>query len=180
MKMLVGVAALLGAMATGGVPAAMMAVGQDQVPEVDPVEAVEVIEAATNDTADAAGPKNSVRPDKAAGGGQDTDEAPDRDADEAPDPDTDENGDGEGASGPPAHAQSAREAAQARSGSHGQEMSAPGRAHAKAMQAWAGCVSGYPNKADGFDPEEACGLKPVPPGHQKHRHDAEEPPGDDR
>jgi hypothetical protein len=59
---------------------------------------------------------------------------------------------------------------------HAWEMSARGRAHGEAMREWAACVSEHAaNQSDdsGFDPEVACGTKPIPPGHLKH--DAEVP-----
>lgn len=50
--------------------------------------------------------------------------------------------------------------------------SAPGRAHAEAMQAWAHCVgeaaSGPKTDGQPMPPKTACGDKPVSPGRAKH------------
>lgn len=50
--------------------------------------------------------------------------------------------------------------------------SAPGRAHAEAMQAWAHCVgeaaSGPKTEGQPRPPKTACGDKPVSPGRAKH------------
>lgn len=58
-----------------------------------------------------------------------------------------------------------------KSNKHAQKMSALGRAHGEAMRKWAACVSDHArNQPDdaGFNPEVACGTKPIPPGHLKH------------
>jgi hypothetical protein len=51
--------------------------------------------------------------------------------------------------------------------------SAPGRAHAAAMQAWAHCVgqaaSGPKAPGQQMPPKLACGAKPVAPGRAKHQ-----------
>ena len=51
--------------------------------------------------------------------------------------------------------------------------SAPGRAHAAAMQAWAHCVgeaaSGPKAPGQAMPPKLACGDKPVSPGRAKHQ-----------
>lgn len=57
-------------------------------------------------------------------------------------------------------------------GEHAAEASAPGRAHADAMKAWAHCVADAASgpKASGSPtpPKEACGDKPIGPGRAKH------------
>jgi hypothetical protein len=64
---------------------------------------------------------------------------------------------------------------------HADEASAPGRAHADAMKAWARCVADVASgpKADGAPnpPKEACGDKPVSPGRAKHAPATGESPG---
>ena len=51
--------------------------------------------------------------------------------------------------------------------------SAPGRAHAAAMQAWAHCVgqaaSGPKSPGQQLPPKLACGAKPLAPGQLKHQ-----------
>jgi hypothetical protein len=55
---------------------------------------------------------------------------------------------------------------------HADEASAPGRAHAEAMKAWAHCVadaaSGPKTGEHTGPPKDACGDKPVGPGRAKH------------
>lgn len=55
---------------------------------------------------------------------------------------------------------------------HAAEASAPGRAHAEAMKAWAHCVAEAASgpKAEGapVPPKEACEDKPIGPGRAKH------------
>jgi len=64
---------------------------------------------------------------------------------------------------------------------HAAEASAPGRAHAEAMKAWARCVaeaaSGPKVEGAPMPPKEACGDKPVSPGRAKHAPGALESPG---
>lgn len=64
---------------------------------------------------------------------------------------------------------------------HAAEASAPGRAHADAMKAWAHCVGEAASgpKAEGAPtpPKEACGEKPIAPGRAKHAPDDEVAPG---
>ena len=80
--------------------------------------------------------------------------------------------------GPPEHANSrhngdkdeANGAKKEKANKHAEEMSSLGRAHGEAMRAWAACVSekaGNQSDDAGFDPEVACGAKPIPPGHLK-------------
>ena len=61
------------------------------------------------------------------------------------------------------------------------EASAPGRAHAEAMKAWAQCVgeaaSGQKTEEQSGPPKDACGDKPVSPGRAKHEADRPTPPG---
>ena len=61
------------------------------------------------------------------------------------------------------------------------EASAPGRAHAEAMKAWAQCVgeaaSGPKTEEQSGPPKDACGDKPVGPGRAKHEADRQTPPG---
>jgi hypothetical protein len=61
------------------------------------------------------------------------------------------------------------------------EASAPGRAHAEAMKAWAQCVgeaaSGQKTEEQSSPPKDACGDKPVSPGRAKHEADRQTPPG---
>lgn len=62
-----------------------------------------------------------------------------------------------------------------------EEASAPGRAHADAMKAWAQCVAEAASgpKADDATtpPKEACGDKPMPPGLAKHAAPSGDSPG---
>jgi len=55
---------------------------------------------------------------------------------------------------------------------HAAEASAPGRAHAEAMKAWARCVgeaaSGPKTEGAPVPPKLSCGDKPVGPGRAKH------------
>jgi len=51
---------------------------------------------------------------------------------------------------------------------HAAEMSALGRAHGEAMREWSRCVDGQQGHDAERDAEQACGAKPVPPGHLKH------------
>jgi len=55
---------------------------------------------------------------------------------------------------------------------HAAEASAPGRAHADAMKAWAHCVADAASGPKASDsptpPKEACGDKPMGPGRAKH------------
>lgn len=55
---------------------------------------------------------------------------------------------------------------------HAAEASAPGRAHAEAMKAWAQCVgeaaSGPKTEGAPVPPKLSCGDKPVGPGRAKH------------
>jgi hypothetical protein len=64
---------------------------------------------------------------------------------------------------------------------HADEASAPGRAHADAMKAWAHCVADAASgpKAEGspIPPKDACGDKPVSPGRAKHAPASEASPG---
>ena len=67
---------------------------------------------------------------------------------------------------------------------HADEASAPGRAHADAMKAWARCVAeaaSGPKASDSTTPpKEACGDKPMAPGRAKHAGasgDSDESPG---
>lgn len=61
------------------------------------------------------------------------------------------------------------------------EASAPGRAHADAMKAWARCVaeaaSGPKTGDSPTPPKEACGEKPVAPGRAKHAAPSDDGPG---
>jgi hypothetical protein len=56
---------------------------------------------------------------------------------------------------------------------HGADASAPGRAHADAMRAWARCVAAAASNADKapVPPKTSCGDKPAPPGRAKHDRD---------
>ena len=58
---------------------------------------------------------------------------------------------------------------------HADAASAPGRAHAAAMKAWARCVadaaSGQKSATPAGPPKDACGDKPVGPGRAKHAGD---------
>jgi hypothetical protein len=142
MKMLVGAVAVLAALAAGGVPAAMSAVGESDRPDQ--------AAAATSDR---------ERPDR-----------PSKAKDKGPAKPDDRLADGKPGYGPPAHAKSRWLAAQGKPGSQGPKMSALGRAHGAAMREWATCVSSHPGRdAKDFAPEKACGAKPVPPGHQHRR-----------
>jgi hypothetical protein len=141
MKMLVGAAAVLAALTTGGVPAVMSAVGEPERPDQ-----------AASTRSDGDGPG---RPPKAK--------------DKGPAKPEDKTADGKPGYGPPAHARSRHNGPHGRGepGSHGQKMAGLGRAHGEAMRNWASCVNSHPGK-DGkdFAPEKVCGSKPVPPGHQ--------------
>jgi hypothetical protein len=61
------------------------------------------------------------------------------------------------------------------------EASAPGRAHAEAMKAWAQCVgeaaSGPKAEEQSGPPKVACGDKPMGPGRARHEADRPTPPG---
>ncbi len=102
----------------------------------------------------------------------------------------DKNADGKPGFGPPPHAQSRHNvdkivdkdksrsvrpkgpevAKKDKASRHAQKMSSLGRAHGQAMRVWSRCVDEQPgSSADGFDPEGACGARPVPPGHLKHK-----------
>lgn len=56
------------------------------------------------------------------------------------------------------------------------EASAPGRAHAEAMKAWAHCVAEAASGPKASDaptpPKQACGDKPMGPGRAKHASDS--------
>jgi hypothetical protein len=92
----------------------------------------------------------------------------------------DKNADGKPGYGPPPHAQSGHDADKSKLGkdklredmpnAHAAKMSALGRAHGEAMRTWSRCVhDDAGNDVDGLDPKQACGPKPVPPGHVKHQ-----------
>lgn len=64
---------------------------------------------------------------------------------------------------------------------HANEASAPGRAHAEAMKAWAHCVaeaaSGPKTSSTPIPPKQACGDKPMAPGRADHAERSDESPG---
>jgi hypothetical protein len=64
---------------------------------------------------------------------------------------------------------------------HANEASAPGRAHAEAMKAWARCVaeaaSGPKSGERTGPPKDECGDKPVAPGRAAHADDESSTPG---
>ena len=152
MRMLVGVVAVVGALATGGVPALAFTMGHAE-------QGVQTAgQAAVAQGPDKPADKNA---DGKPGYGPPAHASSRHNGDKPAKPDrADEKGD-RGEAGERGKAGEA--------GAHGKEMSALGRAHATAMRDWAACDSEQPgNQAESFDPEAACGERPTPPGHLKH------------
>ena len=143
MRMLVGVVAVVGALATGGVPALAFTMGQAE---------------------------QGVQTAGQTAVGQGPDKPADKNADGKPGYGPPAHASSRHNGDKPAKQDRAGERGKAgNAGAHGKEMSALGRAHAAAMRDWAACVSEQPgNQAESFDPEAACGDKPAPPGHLKH------------
>jgi hypothetical protein len=71
-----------------------------------------------------------------------------------------------------AHDEAEQKAEHSTGTEHAAEASAPGRAHAAAMKAWAQCVaeaaSGQKSGERTGPPKDACDDKPVGPGRAKH------------
>jgi hypothetical protein len=180
MKMLVGTAVLMTALATGGIPVVMSTVAQTDraVQEVRaehavaarPTEARQAERA--EDLADEAENAAADERTEKRAAARHEDKGADRKGPAKP---ADKDADGKPGYGPPAHARSVHNRSDhpGRSG-HGGAMVGP--SHGEAMKAWAKCVSGQAGKdAEGFDPEAACGAKPTPPGHLKQKATTKKP-----